>query len=196
MQLFRAIGFFAATLIAVWLLAVIVRVRAMPASAPQTQHASMEAGGGMNRISATDTPTQSASHGQQAQASGEQAFASLTTYEQHIAERSAPASSTSEPASTQIAAEELEPETSPFSAQLNLDITNAYYYRGILQEDTGVIVQPSANFTINLLHHDGFKIDALLGAWNSFHSPQTGPRTHSDFTNAWYEMDLIAGVAF
>lgn len=46
---------------------------------------------------------------------------------------------------------------------------------------------------MNLYEKDDFKIDALLGAWNSFHGQKTGAYTHGDFTEYWYESDLIAG---
>jgi len=83
---------------------------------------------------------------------------------------------------------------SPFSLQLNLDYTTAYFYHGIIQEDTGLILQPSARLNINLLEAGDLKIDAILGVWNSFHGQKTGARTHSDFTDYWYESDLIGGL--
>jgi len=88
------------------------------------------------------------------------------------------------------------PEKSPLSLQLNLDFTNAYFYHGIIQEDTGWIAQPAAKLTINLYEQDDFKIDGLLGTWNSFHGKKTGARTHGDFTDYWYESDLMAGAVF
>lgn len=81
----------------------------------------------------------------------------------------------------------------PFSLQLNLDYTTAYFYRGILQEDTGFILQPAAKLTVNLYEKNDLKIDGLLGVWNSFHGQKTGAQSHSDFTDYWYEADLVAG---
>ena len=83
---------------------------------------------------------------------------------------------------------------SPFSLQLNLDYTTAYFYHGIIQEDSGLILQPAARLTINLYEQGDFKIDGLLGTWNSFHGQKTGARTHSDFTDYWYESDFIGGA--
>lgn len=82
---------------------------------------------------------------------------------------------------------------SPFSFQFNLDLTNAYFYRGILQEKDGVIVQPAARLTVNLFKQDDFKIDALFATWNSFHSAQTNAQRTDGFIRYWYECDLIAG---
>lgn len=86
-----------------------------------------------------------------------------------------------------------EPTTSPFSLQLNLDFTNAYFYHGIFQQDEGVIVQPAAKLTLNLFQRDDFKVDALLATWNSF--GRNGGAQQSDFIKYWYESDLIAGFA-
>jgi len=79
----------------------------------------------------------------------------------------------------------------PFSLQLNLDFTNAYFYHGILQQDQGVIIQPAAKLTMNLVKNDDFKLDALLGTWNSF--GKNGGTNTGDLIKDWYESDLIAG---
>lgn len=63
-----------------------------------------------------------------------------------------------------------------------------------MQEDSGLILQPSARLTVNLHDEDGLKVDGLLGTWNSFHGQKTGAQTHGDFTEYWYESDLMAGV--
>lgn len=80
---------------------------------------------------------------------------------------------------------------SPFSLQLNLDFTNAYFYRGIFQQDKGLIVQPAAKLTVNIYEQADLKIDALLGTWNSF-GPNSGTQT-SDLVRDWYESDLMGG---
>jgi hypothetical protein len=84
---------------------------------------------------------------------------------------------------------------SPFSLQLNLDYTTAYFYHGIIQEDTGLILQPAAKLTVNLLEDGDFKIEAFVATWNSFHGQKTGASTRGDFTEYWYESDLLGGVA-
>jgi hypothetical protein len=87
-----------------------------------------------------------------------------------------------------------EPVGSAIGVQLNLDFTTGYFYRGIVQEDSGLIVQPAARVTVNLLESEALKLDAFVGAWNSFHGQKTGSRTHGDFSEYWYEADLLGGV--
>lgn len=83
---------------------------------------------------------------------------------------------------------------SAISVQINLDYTTAYFYRGIVQEDSGLIIQPAARLTANVVESDGFKLDAFAGTWNSFHGQKTGADTDGDFTEYWYESDLYGGL--
>jgi hypothetical protein len=83
---------------------------------------------------------------------------------------------------------------SAIGLQFNLDFTNAYFYRGIIQEDTGLIVQPAARMTVNLVEDDSHKLDVFAGTWNSFHGQKTASNTAGDFSEYWYESDLYAGV--
>lgn len=80
--------------------------------------------------------------------------------------------------------------------QLNVDCTTAYFYHGIIQEDTGLMLQPAATLTVNLHEQDGFKVDVFIAIWNSFHGQKTAAQAHGDFTEYWYESDLIGGIAF
>ncbi len=98
------------------------------------------------------------------------------------------------PAHTDDSATLPESLTSPLSLQLNFDATTAYFYHGIIQEDTGPILQPAAKLTVNVYEQDDLKIDAIAGVWNSFHGQKTAAQTHGDFTEYWYECDLIGGV--
>ncbi len=83
--------------------------------------------------------------------------------------------------------------TNPFSLQLNLDFTSAYFFRGFLQENQGLIVQPAAKLTVNAYNNSDVKIDAFVSTWNSFHSEKTGsPR--SEWMESWYECDLLGGA--
>lgn len=113
-----------------------------------------------------------------------------STYERYVQERNARNGDAAE-ADTQDSL--VAGEGSPFSVQLNLDFTNAYFYRGIRREDQGLIVQPAARFMANLHRGEDWRIDGFLATWNSFHSEKTGARTHGDFTDTWYECDLTAG---
>ncbi len=87
-----------------------------------------------------------------------------------------------------------DPVGSYITVQLNLDYTTAYFYRGIIQEDSGLIIQPAARITAKLDETDSFKLDAFVGTWNSFHGQKTGAGSDDDFTGYWYESDIYAGV--
>jgi hypothetical protein len=82
---------------------------------------------------------------------------------------------------------------SSISVQLNLDFTSAYFYRGIRQQDEGLIVQPAARLTARLMEKDAFTLDGFLGTWNSF-GPNGGTQT-GGLIEDWYESDLAAGFA-
>ncbi|XVJ60042.1 MAG: hypothetical protein HEQ23_11845 [Tepidisphaera sp.] len=80
---------------------------------------------------------------------------------------------------------------SAISVQLNLDFTNAYFYRGIRQQDKGLIVQPAARLTTRLVDDADLKLDGFIGTWNSF-GPNGGTQTGA-LVEDWYESDLYAG---
>jgi hypothetical protein len=85
-------------------------------------------------------------------------------------------------------------ETSRFSGVFQTDITNAYYFRGILQEREGLIVQPWMELYANLYSsEDGFLRDITIGAgmWSSFQSERTlaGSTDGGDQNQWWYEAD-------
>jgi hypothetical protein len=81
-------------------------------------------------------------------------------------------------------------DESPISGIVQLDVTNAYFFRGILQEREGIILQPWAELYLNLYSaDDGFLRDVTIGAgaWNSFHSERTLNRDQNQW---WYELDV------
>lgn len=80
---------------------------------------------------------------------------------------------------------------SAIGVQLNLDFTNAYFYRGIRQQDNGLIVQPAVRLTTGLVDHADFKLDGFIGTWNSF-GPNAGTQAGA-LVEDWYESDLYAG---
>jgi hypothetical protein len=99
---------------------------------------------------------------------------------------------------------------------VGMDVPTRYYFRGILQEDEGFIGQPYAEIDVNLFEYDIFRVTAIGGIWNSFHSEQTkqpyGSRArdaasalgvsqqtlNTDFGDpeSWYEFDAYGGAAF
>jgi len=74
-----------------------------------------------------------------------------------------------------LAQEEEEP-SSRFSGAFQLDITNVYFFRGLLQERDGLIAQPWAELYFDAYSSEtGFIRNVTLGAgvWNSMHSRET-----------------------
>jgi hypothetical protein len=85
-----------------------------------------------------------------------------------------------------------EPPGSAVSVQLNLDFTNAYFYRGIRQQDKGLIVQPAARVTARFLDEGDLTLGAFVGTWNSV-GPNAGTRDDV-LARDWYESDVYAGI--
>jgi hypothetical protein len=85
----------------------------------------------------------------------------------------------------------------------NVDFTNAYMFRGIRQDDTRVIVQPSAEMDITLQSaSSGLKSTSLnFGTWNSLHTGDAGLHSATSglgcaCNKLWYESDFYTTLAF
>lgn len=78
------------------------------------------------------------------------------------------------------------------TGDIGFDITNAYFFHGIRQEDQGFIIQPYADLYFKLYEGTGFlnSLSLELGIWNSFHSNRGVAST----TSNWYEFDFTAGL--
>ena len=78
------------------------------------------------------------------------------------------------------------------SGDIGFDVTNAYYFHGIRQEDNGFIIQPYADLYFKIYEGTGFltSLSVDLGIWNSFHSD----RGVASSTSNWYEFDFSAGL--
>jgi hypothetical protein len=103
------------------------------------------------------------------------------------------------------AAAQAPPDPNPGNLTLlgNVDFTNAYMFRGIRQDDTRVIVQPSAEMDITLQSADtGLKSTSLnFGTWNSLNTGDTGLRSEAAglgcaCNKIWYESDFYTTLAF
>ena len=81
-----------------------------------------------------------------------------------------------------------------FHISLGADYTTAYFSRGYRFEDSGWIVQPYADLSLDVFRLEGATISLTLGTWNSFHGKATDAGTADGFTRSWYESDLYAGV--
>jgi hypothetical protein len=76
----------------------------------------------------------------------------------------------------------------------SMDVSNAYLFRGIPQDDTGVILWPAADLGLALKSGTGTmrSITVNVGMWNSLHTGITG----ADGPNGklWYESDFWTSV--
>ena len=76
------------------------------------------------------------------------------------------------------------------------DFANAYFFRGIPQDDTGVIMWPYGDLGFALFSGDGAlkSIGGNVGTWNSLHTGSAGSDGPSG--KLWYESDFYAGASF
>jgi hypothetical protein len=78
------------------------------------------------------------------------------------------------------------------SGTFGVDFTTAYFFRGIRQEDKGVIAQPHFELDFKLCADEGVlhSLDLVLGQWNSLHDGPTG--SGGTAQSMWYESDFYA----
>lgn len=86
------------------------------------------------------------------------------------------------------------PNSGKVAFSVGYDFTTAYFFRGILQERRGLIMQPYGEINVNLYADEEGPVTGLTliaGMWNSIHTEKTlatsGPSN-------WYEADLYGGV--
>lgn len=96
-------------------------------------------------------------------------------------------------AAVQPAAEEPAPKRVTTTA--GFDFASAYMFRGIYQEDRGVIVPPFVDVGVLVYQGEGAlqSVSVNGGIWNSLHS---GPSGNSGKGSPWYEADYYGGVTF
>jgi len=98
-----------------------------------------------------------------------------------------------EPADDAAAEAAAEEDGSRISGILQIDFTNAYFFRGIMNERDGFIGQPWGELYFNLFSADeGLVRDVTIGGgvWNSWHSEKTG-RDHGPgplYETDWYPL--------
>lgn len=82
------------------------------------------------------------------------------------------------------------------SFTVGADVFTDYWFRGIPQENQGLILQPYADVSVSLISNDDFTLDVYTGIWNSLHwgdsQSSTGGNAGND--NVWYEADWFAGA--
>jgi hypothetical protein len=79
-----------------------------------------------------------------------------------------------------------------------VDFVSAYLFRGIFQEDSGVIVPPYVDVGVSVYSGEGALKSVTLngGIWNSLHSGPSGSGNASIDRSAWYEADYYGSVTF
>ena len=88
----------------------------------------------------------------------------------------------------------LPPTTTPSTVRgaFGADYTSQYFFRGIVQENQGLILQPWVQLGYRL--HDGndalHDVDLSFGLWNSIHDGPTGGSNGN-----WYESDFYVDLA-
>ena len=85
-----------------------------------------------------------------------------------------------------------ESEGSQVESSIGIDMTNQYFFRGILQEKEGVIAQPWVDFVFPLWEGKDTALSFNIGIWNSLHDGPTGSGGVG-MTNH-YELDAYAGI--
>jgi len=79
-----------------------------------------------------------------------------------------------------------------------IDVLNAYFFRGIPQDDTGVIMWPYGDLGFSVFSGDGGvkSVGVNVGMWNSLHTGDAG--TDGPSGKLWYESDFYAtlGLGF
>ena len=105
---------------------------------------------------------------------------------------SAPGAAASAEASAPAAAPQSPDTPAPVkrvTVAAGLDFLSAYMFRGIRQEDSGVIVPPFVDIGVTAYEGDGALKSVTLngGNWNSLHSGPTG---------TWYEADYYGSATF
>ena len=120
--------------------------------------------------------------------------AATTALGQDAAGNAQPPSPAAAAAASQVQSEE--PASKRVTVTAGLDFVSAYMFRGIFQEDHGVIVPPFVDVGVSVYEGDGALKSVTVngGIWNSLHSGPSGSGTVN--RSAWYEADYYGAVTF
>ena len=88
--------------------------------------------------------------------------------------------------------------TGKASFSTGADFSHAYFFRGIVQERSGIIAQPYMDMTFSLFEGtEGLNsVTFTIGQWNSLHTGPSGNGGPAVNVDAWYESDFYTGFAF
>ena len=85
------------------------------------------------------------------------------------------------------------------SFNTGVDMSHAYFFRGMKQEREGFIAQPYADINFNVFSdEDASGLQAVtftVGQWNSLHSGPTGSDGPAQTTAMWYESNFYTGFS-
>jgi len=89
------------------------------------------------------------------------------------------------------------PNTGRVSLSMGMDWTTHYFFRGILQEDQGIILQPYGDVTFKLMEGEGAftNLGLTVGLWNSLHEGPTGTGGPNQDPRIWYEADFYTKLS-
>lgn len=89
-----------------------------------------------------------------------------------------------------------DPNPGALTLNAGFDFANAYFFRGIFQDDTGVVMWPYGDLGFALHSGDGVlkSVSVNVGTWNSLHTGDAGSNGPSG--KLWYESDFYAGASF
>ncbi len=86
------------------------------------------------------------------------------------------------------------PNTGSVSTTLGVDVATGYWFRGMGQENQGVIIQPYVEVGFDLgTIGDDISVGGYVGTWNSYHESAGASVTGG---SGWYESDVYAGLGF
>ena len=77
-------------------------------------------------------------------------------------------------------------------SSIGVDMTNQYFFRGIVQENRGAIAQPWIDFVFPLGEGQNTSWSFNIGTWNSLHDGPTG--SGGAGMSMHYELDAYAGI--
>ena len=77
-------------------------------------------------------------------------------------------------------------------SSIGVDMTNQYFFRGIVQENQGAIAQPWIDFVFPLGEGENTSWSFNIGIWNSLHDGPTG--SGGAGMSMHYELDAYAGI--
>jgi hypothetical protein len=88
-----------------------------------------------------------------------------------------------------------DPNPGALTLTAGIDFANAYFFRGIPQDDTGVVMWPYGDLGFALFSGDGAlkSVGVNVGTWNSLHTGDAGLDGPSE--ELWYESDFYSTLA-